>query len=273
MDIQSILDLIEEIVIETRHDYIDSDDDVLTQKYVKDDDDLDSDDEDNNSHKYQKKTVAHKRHKNTPIEINIQKHSEEIFVADEREYSIKSFKIKQKRRSLSETEKFIFYKLNLIDLFGITNTDDRDLLQQFLEEYGRQEMTFRRFENFFGYDDSSTIGDDVLRREIIVDILNRLLRKKNVTYTSDVLIDTAISGAQYEERMLDIRNNSIYFKDEVKSRSLFFAFTYKPPKSVDKQHYSATVRMILQLYGINFNINGRNRINGKRMRSYFLSVN
>jgi len=198
---------------------------------------------------------------------------EQIITVDEREHSIKSLLIKQKRRELDETEQCILRKLKLIELFGMTVTSDRELLGEFLNEYIGQEIRFRRFEHFFGYIDDG-IADDKKRCELIVDILNRFLEKNNAKYKSDELINLSLNAEQYGKGMLNIVNNSMYFKDEEKNRSLFFKNKGKfaNANQKDKQHYSKTVLFLLDGIGIKLGISGRVQVAGKRTYVYSLSV-
>lgn len=211
--------------------------------------------------KYQKRKVK-------PIYFS----NEEIIAVDECGHSIKSLLIKQKRRELDETEQCILRKLKLIKSFGITNTVYSELLEDFLREYISREVTFRRFEYFFGYVNNGT-ANDKRRRKIIVNMLNLLLEEKNTTYEPDDL-NIEISGPEYDKRLTKIIKESIYFAKEGELRILFFQPNGKNQlfSNENKQHYTNTIQSVLRIYGIIFKASKRVRYCGKLGYQYLLSV-
>ena len=163
--------------------------------------------------------------------------------------------------------------------FGLTNSKNKKSFINFYKKYNGKENIVKRYEKIFGYKmiydeqeiDNFNDGKDKSRHIIIFDIINRLINKNKKKYTSDELIDIVIPHDQYIQAINDITKNSIYFKNEDKNRALFFKSKNINTKK-NNIYYMKTIQSILILYGINFKIHKRIRINSKLQYEYCLSV-
>jgi hypothetical protein len=224
-------------------------------------------------------TQTPKKSKNKEKQISLK---EKIISVDESEYDIKTLIKKQSKNDLDETEKLALKKLFLIKTFGITNTNEQSSVNSFLNDFFKKELQFKRFEDFFGYKELSDIDDydnlsiakKKLRSQIVVDILNRFLSKNKKKYTSDYLTDVEIDGEQYAKAMIDIADNSLYFKNEGENRSLFFKSKGKFGKICEKnkQYYANTIQTLLELFSIKLMRGKCYRKKDKLVYKYSLSV-
>lgn len=206
---------------------------------------------------------------------------DQIINIDEREYNIDQLILAQNKCELNETQKLALQKKFMIMYFGIKNTDDRELLNCFLDEFSSQEITCRRFEDFFRYKkvsdddeyDNLSTASKKMRNDIVVDLLEFLTGKKKKIYTPDYL-NIEISGPDYDKRLTDIVKKSMYFTKEDESRPLFFQPKSKNKQfsEENKQHYTNTIQSILRVYGIIFKATKRVRYQGKLGYQYLLSV-
>ena len=201
---------------------------------------------------------------------------------------------KQKANKSTEDDKLAIKKIYFNKAFGIKNTADKKQFIKFYNKYSKREIDVIRYEMLFGYrafDEHSDIdtydtGKEKVRHKIIFDIVARLMgNNKKKKFKSDKLVDVKIDNKQYAERIQDIANNSLYFKDEIKHRPLFFKSKKinKPnqnniAKNIDKNnknnmYYMRIIQSLLEKYCIDFVTTKRQKIKGEEIRSYTLSIN
>ena len=94
-------------------------------------------------------------------------------------------------------------------------------------------------------------NNEELERKIIVDFLNHLLDKNKKIYKPDDFINMTISEKQLKKAVKNIRQKSIFFKNEKNYWSLFFDTSYTKKKVNDKKYYLNTIVSILNLFLIN----------------------
>lgn len=198
---------------------------------------------------------------------------------NEKKYNVNILIEKQSKNKLDSHEKLVLKKIFFMKTFGLTNSKNKKSFINFYKKYNGKENIVKRYEKIFGYKmiydeqdiDNFNDGKDKSRHIIIFDIINRLINKNKKKYTSDELIDIVIPHDQYIQAINDITKNSIYFKNEDKNRALFFKSKNINTKK-NNIYYMKTIQSILILYGINFKIHKRIRINNKLQYEYCLSV-
>lgn len=205
---------------------------------------------------------------------------------DETKYNISVLLKKQSKSQLNETEKLVLQKYFFMKSFQLANSKNKTEFKEFYHANHNKKIYPRRYETMFGYKiknddtdfdtdlDALSDGKEKVRIKIIIDLINRLLEEDKTSYKPDELLEITIDSKQYEKAMNDIAENSLYFTNEEKNRSLFFKSKgkYKPINDRNKQFYFSTVQSLLASYNIHFGIKKRKRINKKLVYMYSLSV-
>ncbi len=144
---------------------------------------------------------------------------------DETKYNIKQLIKKQGHHELNKEEKLVVKKYFFMKTFGIKNARCIEEFKRFYKKFHTREIHIRRFEKFFGYKtiyendiDNIDDGKDKSRHKIIIDILNRLTGNDNY----DDLDDIMIISDNFNDRIEDIANYSIFFGNQEKNRLLLF---------------------------------------------------
>ena len=104
--------------------------------------------------------------------------------------------------------------------------------------------------------------------------MNRFPKKKNAVLMDTKLLNITMNNDQYVKSIKNIAKNSMYFKNEVKNRALFFKSKgkLKPINNKNQIYYTRVIQSILKSYGIILVANGQKQMNGIRKYSYSLSV-
>lgn len=201
----------------------------------------------------------------------------------ESKHNIPDLHKKQSKSKLSGIEKEVLQVYHFRKNFGIDA--DADNKKELFGAFWGKEMYLRRFELLFGYreldnsrDDTMEVGKERSRLTIILDLVNRLLRRprnKRITKLRPRHVRSiTLTQAQYDLAINDIINNSIYFRNESKSISLF-----NKRKGSNKKTKNERIRCIPIIQGLlkSYNIcllsGKRKRVKGKRVCVYSLSAN
>ena len=226
---------------------------------------------------------------------------------NESDYNFKDLLIKQSKNKLTEEHKLVLKKIFFNKTFGIKCTSNKNEFQKFFNKYHNKEISFKRFENFFGYIDSTLSdnddesldnfndGKDKVRHKIIIDLINRITNQDKKKYTAsrdnaigskrsfdaalhyktDDFVEIIIDNKKYTEAIKDIINNSIYFSNENENRALFFKSKGKKIVFDDKKNHIGFTKFIQSLF-INYGIilkTKRKRVKGTKIISYVYHLN
>lgn len=224
--------------------------------------------------------IDEKPKKNTKGKKNMAAILSEI---NEKEYDIQKLIDKQKKNKLTENDKLVLKKMFFNKTFGIKNTENKEDFVGLFDDCSKKEISIKKYEWLNKYkirgDDDNEFenindGKEKLRHSIIFDILNRFPKKKNTIIADTKSLNITMSNDQYVKSIEDIAKNSLYFKNEVKNRALFFKSKgkLKPINNKNQIYYTRVIQSILKSYGIILVATGQKQINGIRKYSYSLSV-
>jgi superfamily II DNA or RNA helicase len=206
---------------------------------------------------------------------------EKLMSVDEKKFDIQILEKKQAKSDLNETEKLVLKKYFFRKTWGIDKEISDDEMREYLKNFLDKEVFMYRGELTFGYkkladfdNDTFSDGKEKVRGTVIVDFVNRLTGKKFTRLKVEDINDIKINNDQYTKAIKDIANNSIYFKNEEKYRSLFFK--KKGKLKTDAKNFQVkcanTVQALLDSYNIHLRIANRKRKKGKRIYEYSLAV-
>jgi hypothetical protein len=223
---------------------------------------------------------------------------------DESMYNFKDLMIRQSKNKLTEEHKLVLKKIFFNKTFGIKCTSDSCRFIEFFNKYRDKEISFKRFEKFFGYigtdksnnslsnndsnDESDNIeyindqydnfndGKDKARHKIIIDLINRLTDQNKKNYKIDDLINAEIDNEIYIGVIKDIKN-SVYFSNEAENRALFFRskgkkFIHFGDNKKGHVAYTRFFQTLFAGYGIALR-SQQKRIKGTKERFYVRYLN
>jgi hypothetical protein len=126
---------------------------------------------------------------------------DKLVAIDESEYDLEELRQKQANSKADPTEKLVLKKVFFQFIFGINNSKNKDEMKKFLEAYYGKEFLIKHYSQLFGYKtkkerdiDNHIDGKDTVKKEIIIDLLNRLTGKEQQSYKPDQLVDILRSG-------------------------------------------------------------------------------
>lgn len=197
----------------------------------------------------------------------------QIINLDESKYNMNELVSKQSANKLNETEKLVLKKHFFKKDLGIKNGISDEKMVELLDKFIDDRTPIFRYEKLFGYSNFE-LKDNVLNNKekvktaIIIDLVNRLLETnykslKESYFETDEEYYVTITDKQYNTRLDDIIENSLYFKNEENNRALFFDKPGKLIKNDDKMAYCRKIQVLLESYNINLRVLSRYKKNGK----------
>jgi len=115
------------------------------------------------------------------------------------------------------------------------------------------------------------------RKKIVVDFINRITGRNQGGFTFGDLREFRIDNGTYQKIMVDIANNSEYFKNEKKNRALFSKKKSETIKysSEHNKHFFQIIKTILRQYGLEFmrEEGTRTRKKGDDRHTYIFKIN
>ena len=206
---------------------------------------------------------------------------EKLMSVDESKFDIADLQKKQAKSNLDETEKLVLKKYFFRKTWKINKDISADEMLEYLKNYLDKEIYLYRGELILGYKklaefdkDTFSDGKERVRCKVVVEFVSKLISKKLTELKISDVDNIKISNEQYIKAIKDIANNSIYFKDEEKYRSLFFKKKGKINHN-DKNHLihcAKTLQKLLESYNIHLQRGNRKRNKGKQKYEYSLTV-
>lgn len=183
-----------------------------------------------------------------------------MMAIDESDYDMNDLMRRQSQSQLRKTEKLALKKYYFRMNFDIEQ-DDPDM-ETLMNKWLGKEVYLQRFELLFGYrrvshaiPDPTEAAKERLRLKVILDFVNRLLRRKGDNKITKLrprhLKSIKLSNAQYSMALSEIFSKSIYFKDEDKYRRLF---NRRPRRNANvgniRVQQTLVLQSLLKLYNI-----------------------
>ena len=199
---------------------------------------------------------------------------------DETKCDIPDLLKRQAKSNLVEDEKYALQKHFIMMNLGLKPGDKRT--SKYLERFVGKDVLIRRFELLFGYvklgnpnTDTIAVGKERARLTIVLDLVNRLLRRPkdtsphlNVKHFESI----TLTDSQYKSSIANISTDSLYFQKEAEYRPLFSRRKGKDNDKNDHMRVANVLRATLDSYNIFLRRADRKQVEGKRSFDYTLSV-